>query len=263
MITIPAKVQTRLTSQIKPFQAIVSTAKAKDVNESDTVTIINDILCSVFGYDKYTEITSEYAIKKTFCDLAIRIGGVVKILVEVKAAGLTLKENHIKQAVDYGANAGIEWVILTNSVEWKVYKIVFSKPIDAILVYNFDFTEINVRKQSDLESLYYITREAMTKGNKSILEEVQAQQQIVNKFTVSQIILADSTLETIRKFIRKMSPEAKVTNEEIQSIIYEEIIKRDVLDDEKMPEAKKKVSKILKSTEKPTAKTKIESETGE
>ncbi|MBQ3032498.1 MAG: hypothetical protein IJD29_08435, partial [Anaerotignum sp.] len=75
MATINAKVKTRLIEATKRFKPIVSKAKSKDVNESDTVAIITDILADVFGYDKYSDITSEYAIKKTYCDLAIKING--------------------------------------------------------------------------------------------------------------------------------------------------------------------------------------------
>jgi hypothetical protein len=40
---IPKKVEDRLTASVKRFQAILSSAKARDVNESDTVIIITDI----------------------------------------------------------------------------------------------------------------------------------------------------------------------------------------------------------------------------
>jgi predicted type IV restriction endonuclease len=88
------------------------------VNESDTVIIVTDMLCYVFGYDKYSEITSEFAVKGTYCDLATKIDGKVECLIEVKAAGLDLKENHTKQAVDYAANMGVDWVVLTNGCTW-------------------------------------------------------------------------------------------------------------------------------------------------
>ena len=39
----------------------------------------------------------------------------IQYLIEAKAIGTTLKPTHIKQAVDYGANEGVDWVILTNS----------------------------------------------------------------------------------------------------------------------------------------------------
>lgn len=257
MVTIPAKVKERLIAGIKRFQPIVKKAQDKDINESDTVTIISDILSDVFGYDKYTEITSEYAVKKTFCDLAIKLEGHPKLLIEAKAAGLNLKDQHIKQAVDYGSNSGVEWVILTNSVTWKIYNIVFAKPIISELVYEFDLAEINCKRQSDLEMVFYLTKEAMTKSNKTSLDEYHVQKQLLNRFTVGQILLTDPVLDAVRRAIKKMSPDAKVSNEEIQKIIVEEIIKRDVLEDEKTTDAKKKVVKALKPTAKPTL-TKIE-----
>ena len=127
MTTIPAKIRANLVDGIKKYQPIVKKARDKDVNESDTVTIIADMLSDIFGYDKYSEVTSEFAIKKTFCDLAIKLDGEPKLLIEAKAAGLELKDQHIKQAVDYGANSGIEWVVLTNGVYWKIYNIVFEE----------------------------------------------------------------------------------------------------------------------------------------
>lgn len=255
MVKIPAKAKERLIAGVKRFQPIVKKAQAKDINESDTVAIITDILSDVFGYDKYTEITSEYAIKKTFCDLAIKIGDEPKLLIEAKAAGLELKDQHIKQAVDYGANAGIEWVVLTNGVSWKIYSIVFGKPISAELVYDFDFTALNPKKQNELEMLYYLARESMTKGNRTSLDEYHAQQQLVNKVTIAQILLADPVLDTVRKTLRKMSPDLKVSNEEIHQIISDEIIKRDVLDDDRTADARKKVTKALKPAASKPAKT--------
>jgi len=47
------------------------------------VILATDILADVFGYDKYTEITSEYAIRSTYCDLAIKIEGSVAVIFAV------------------------------------------------------------------------------------------------------------------------------------------------------------------------------------
>jgi len=74
-LAIPAKVAARLGAGLKRFQGILTTAKSRDVNESDTVIIIMDMLSEIFGYDKYSEVTSEHAIRGTFCDLAIKIDG--------------------------------------------------------------------------------------------------------------------------------------------------------------------------------------------
>ena len=250
MGNIPAKVNNRLIDGIKRFKPIVTRARDKDVNESDTVAIITDILSEVFGYDKYSDITSEFAIKKTYCDLAIKVGGQPRLLLEAKAAGLNLKEQFIKQAVDYGSNSGIEWVVLTNSVQWKVYRIIFGKPIVSELVYEFDFTQINPKKDKDLELLYYLTKEAMTKTGKAFLDEYHSHKQILNKFTLSQVLISEPVLDSIRKTLKKISPDTKCTNEEIYHIINDEIVKRDVLDDEKTAAAKKLVTKALAAPKK-------------
>ena len=116
MANISSKTKDRLAAGIKRFQPILTSAKARDVNESDTVTIVTDMLADVCGFDKYSEITSEFVIRGTFVDLAIKIDGVLQMLIEVKSIGLELKEAFTKQAVDYAANQGVEWVILTNGV---------------------------------------------------------------------------------------------------------------------------------------------------
>lgn len=240
---IPVKVQERLITGIKKYQPIVARAQDRDINESDTVTIITDIFESVFGYDKFTEITSEFAIKKTFCDLAIRLDGEIRLLIEVKAAGIELKEQHMQQAVNYGSNSGLEWVVLTNGVIWKVYKIIFAKPVDTDFVYEFDFRKINTKKQSDLEMLYYLTKEALGKTSKNSLEELHTQKMFVNKFVIGQVLLTEPVANAVRKILKSMASEAKVTIEDIQQVIEDEIIKREVLDGDKAVEARKKVVK--------------------
>ena len=54
------------------------------------MVIITDLLQDIFGYDKYSEITSEHMIKGTFCDLAVKLQSELALLIEVKAIGLEL-----------------------------------------------------------------------------------------------------------------------------------------------------------------------------
>lgn len=254
MITVPAKVKDRITAGLKRYQPILVRARDQDINESDTVTILMDILADIFGYNKYVEITSEYAIKHTYCDLAIKLDNTPRILIEVKSAGLDLKAQHIKQAVDYGSNSGVDWVVLTNGVQWKIYKIIFAKPIDTELVYEFDLTAMSAKKAADLEQIYCLTREAMTKSAKvSLLEDYHNQKQLMNKFTIGQVLLSEPVLDAVRKVLKKMGADSKLENEEIHDIIANEIIKREVLDADKSSDAKKKVTKALKAASKPVA----------
>lgn len=250
MAVIPNKVKTRLMAGIKKFQPILNTAKAKDINESDTIVIITDMLSELFGFDKYSEITSEYAIKKTYCDLAIKVDGKLRFLLEAKAIGLELKDDYIKQALDYGANAGVDWVILSNGYIWRIYKISFTKPIENELVYEIDLLNINPKKQSDIELLYCISKEGL---GKSLLEEYHLQKQASSRFLIGQIILSDTVIKSIKKTLKKVLPDAKITDDEISAVLFNEVLKREVLEGEKAKEAKRKINKALKATVKKAA----------
>jgi hypothetical protein len=56
----PKKFVDRVASRLKHFQNIATTQRTRDVSEADTVTVVKDILADVFGYDKYSELTSEH-----------------------------------------------------------------------------------------------------------------------------------------------------------------------------------------------------------
>ncbi|MCP3402852.1 hypothetical protein [Bradyrhizobium sp. CCGB20] len=39
---------------------------------------------------------------------------------------------HVKQAIDYAANKGIEWVVLTSGAHWRIYKVYFGHALERI-----------------------------------------------------------------------------------------------------------------------------------
>lgn len=92
MAAMPKKVAERLVAGLKRYQPILAAAKARDVGEAGTVTIIKDMLAEVFGYAKYSDATSEHGARSTYCDLAVKIDGHLPTLIEVKAIGLDLYE---------------------------------------------------------------------------------------------------------------------------------------------------------------------------
>jgi hypothetical protein len=161
MFKISKKFSDRVQQRLKAFQAITASHRQRDVSEADTVTVVKDILCDIFGYDKYVELTSEQQIKGTFCDLAIKIDGKIRFLIEVKSAGVDLNTRHLQQALNYAANQGIEWVALTNSIDWQLYRIKFSAPIDHEIVTSFSITSINPKNEEDLKRMYLLAREGL------------------------------------------------------------------------------------------------------
>ena len=240
MAKLPKRAAERIVSGLKRFQPILTSAKARDVNESDTVVIVTDLLQEVFGYDKYAEITSEHVIRGTYCDLAVKLNGRLAFLIEVKAIGLDLKEQHIKQAVDYAANQGCEWVALPNGVVWRVYRVCFSKPIEHELVVDLDLLSVNPRKPDDVELVGLLATEGWQMAH---LGEYHSQRQALSRFTVAALILTDPVAEVLRREIRRLSPEVRVDVEQVKAVIEAEVLKRDVLEGEKAEAARKQIAR--------------------
>lgn len=249
MATVSSKVAERLVAGLKRFQPVLLAAKSRDVGESDTVTIVVDILAEIFGYDKYSEITSEYVIRGTYCDLATKIDGALQSLIEVKAIGLELKEGHVKQVVNYAANQGVDWVVLTNGSYWRFYKVTFAKPISHELVVDIDFCSLNPKSAKDIEALYLFCKEGWIK---SVLGDYHSQKQALSRFSLGAMVLTDPVLEVIRRELRRVSPDIKISIEEIRAVFTAEVIKREVMEGDKAEEARKKIarsaSKALRKT---------------
>ncbi len=252
---VPKKVADRFAREVNKYQKVLKSAIDRDVNESDTVTIITDILGSVFGFDKYAEVTGEQAIRGTYCDLAIKQDGAIKYLIEVKAVGIELKELHLRQAINYGANYGITWVVLTNGIRWEVYKIRFEKPVGCDLVASFNFLDLNPRKLDDQQKLFVLCKEGLSKA---AIEAFHERVQAVNRFVIGALLTTEPVIEIVRRELRRLAPGLKITMDEIERILESDVLKRDVVVGEAATKAKshvkKAVGKSIKKVKTPKGK---------
>jgi predicted type IV restriction endonuclease len=240
-MNIPKRVSDRFVRSVGKFQQVIRIAKDRDVNESDTVSIINDMLAEIFGYDKYLDLTSEFAVRGTFCDLAIKIDNKVEYLIEAKAIGIELKEGHLRQAIAYGANNGVPWVILTNAMFWQVYKIRFEKPISYDLVCSFNFSELDPKNEEHQQELFIVCKEGLVKAAR---EEFHEKKATVNRFILGALILSDEVVNQIRRSLRKLSDGVQIDSEEIAKVLKSEVLKRDVVEGEEAIKAKNRVRRL-------------------
>jgi predicted type IV restriction endonuclease len=250
MANIPQKVSERLVAGIKKFKSVLTTAHENKDNESNTVIIITDMLSEIFGYAKYSEITSEIAIRGTFCDLATQIDKKIQSLIEAKAICHELNYAHITQAVGYASTKGIEWVVLTNGIIWQIYKVTIDKSVDHEKIIEIDFLNVDHHNPDHLESLFRLTKEGWMK---SALSDYYEQKQALSKFSIAAILSTDSVLSVIRKNLKLISPDAKINAEQIRSVLEREVIDKEILKDEnleKLDEARRKIAKALKKAEK-------------
>lgn len=240
MANIPKRVAERLVAGIKRYQPILANAKSRDIGEADTVTIVKDLLADVFGYDKYAELTSEYSIRGTYCDLATKIDGALQTLIEVKAIGLELKDHHVKQAIDYAANQGVDWVLLTNGMQWRVYHVIFAKPIGQELIVDIDFCSLSPRSKGDIETLYLWCKEGW---QKSVLGEYRDLRQALSRFSVAAVLQSDPVVSVIRRELRRLSPDIRIDTQEVESVLVNEVLKRDVLEGDEAADARRRLTR--------------------
>jgi len=244
MSRIPKRVAERYMRTVPKFERVLKAAQDRDITEADTVLITQDMLAEVFGFDKYQDITAEYAIRGTHCDLAIKVDEKIQYLIEVKAIGLTLKENHLRQAVDYGSKEGVQWVILTNGIIWELYRILFEKPIDYQLVCAFNFLQLNPRKAEDQEKLFLLSKKGLKKkAREDYYERVQS----LNRFVIGAIVLSKPIVTAIRRDVRKLSSGIKVSVSEIERILRNEVLKRDVIEGEDASKAANIVKRVSRT----------------
>lgn len=249
-MAISKRVTDRIRQQMKRYQSILTDAKGRDVNEPDTVTIIIDMLADMFGYNKFTEVTKEFAIRGTYCDLAVKVGPDVRFLIEAKAIGVPLKDSHIKQAIDYAANEGIEWVALTNGVQWQIYKVQFQQPIDKTLLFEIDFLQSNPRDPQIIEYFGNLTKEGFAQSSMTTFYQ---QQQVTSRFSLAELLLNEQVLNALRKEVRKVAPKLKIDTETLATTLRNEVFKREVIDSDEAKQATQFLKKASRSASRAKA----------
>ena len=234
----------RISRGLKRYQDILVAARKRDVSESDTVVIVGDMMADILGYEKYVEISTEFAIKSTYVDLAVKVGSEVHFLIEAKAIGVELKDIHVRQAIDYGANQGIEWAILTNGAVWRIYKIEFKKPISHVLVTEIDLLALNVKHGDAVEFFANLCKEGFAKSQ---MDEFYEQHQATNKHTIACVLLSDKMLNHLRLSIRRIFPSVRFDADVLEFALRNDVLKRELIEGEEADIAAALVKKALRA----------------
>lgn len=244
-MSIPKKVEERMRAAIKTMQPVLTAQRDRDVSEADTVTLVKDLLSDCFGHDKYADVTSEVAIRGTYCDLAVKSDGTLRFLVEVKSIGTELGERHIRQAVDYAVKEGVEWVVLTNAIVWIVFRVAFKKPVEHRELARFDLLNVSPRDDAEIEKAFLLTREGLSK---SALREFSERKEATSRYLVAAAILSEPVIACLRREMRRVT-EVLVDAEALERVLRDEVIKREALEGNDATTAARRVTSSGKKAE--------------
>lgn len=195
----PAK-KRKLLSSLKRYRRKYLQGKYNELDESATRLMINDFLSNVLGFASLDEIKTEYMIRGTYADYVVQVKGKGCFIVEVKAMPLDLSEKHLRQAVNYAANGGIEWVLLTNGKRFNFYKIIFHKPIQSKSVFSFDLSDEHHFKKA-VEYLQYMTKKLIVNRG---LDHLWYRVSALDPQNVSRLLFSKSIVRNLRRQLKKM-----------------------------------------------------------
>ena len=234
-----------------------------DMNEAETRMRIYRIFETLMGYDTFKHVTQEYAIHgagdTVHCDFAVQIdhkeSSKPDFLVEIKRVNIDLTPRHLRQAASYAIDIGCEWILLTNSKEWKLYHISFGKPPQTKLI---DSWNIITDDLSILAGKFNLI------GYKNIkrggLARLWEKSNVLAAQNLLKIILSEQSLTLIRRDLKKAT-DVTVSPEEIVGAVryllneaaIGEMEKIKISLPEKKQQKRKGISKSSKEKEYPTA----------
>ena len=172
-----------------------------NADESTARLMVNSFLNNVLGYTLIDEIKTEYMIRGTYVDYVIQLNKKIQFVIEAKATSLDLNDRHLKQAVDYAVNEGVEWAILTNGRYIELHRVIFEKPIRSQKIFSYDLSDLSVMKTAS-KHIVNLTKRAVLKGE---LETYWKRFDALTEENMKKAIKSSEVIRTLRLQIKKKS----------------------------------------------------------
>lgn len=183
----------------KPLSDLV----ARDANEGDTRLLVTDFLCEALGFDKYADLSTEYQVRGEFADYGVRIDKELIAFIEVKRVATKLDAKHLRQVEQYAVNEGVEWVILTNAANWKVYHITVATGQPAIIDLALDINLLGEESpQHKVNQLFYLTREALKRHE---IDDLWKAKRATAPKSLAKVVLTPAVVAAIQSELRRQT----------------------------------------------------------
>lgn len=232
--------KSKLLGELKSYNKRFLRSKREELDESGTRLMINSFLTDVLGFTAIEEVKTEYMIRGTYADYVIQTKGMRHFLVEVKSLSLTLSAKHLRQTINYGANEGIEWALLTNGKQFDFYKILFHKPIESRLVISFDLCDAaNLKNIVDI--IQFLHKDAVqSKGLDKLWQKTIA----LDPRNVAGLLFGKPVTNFIKRTLKKKFRQ-QFAEEEIEIAINRIIHEQILLDDVKHVKFRKRKKSVI------------------
>ena len=210
----------RLKASIRRFGKPLSDMAERDANEGDTRLLVTDFLCEGLGFDKYSDLTTEYQVKGEFADYGIRVDKDLVAFIEVKRVTTKLAAKHLRQVQNYALNEGVEWVLLTNGAQWQAYHITAKMPVEVDLALDVDLLGDDTQVQK-ANQLFYLTRESLKRRQ---IDELWKARRATSPQSLATVLASEPVLTAIRKELKRETGH-KVEEAEIADLLRDTVLR--------------------------------------
>jgi predicted type IV restriction endonuclease len=183
---------------LKKYLSHLTAARDANLNEADTSQRLIKVFEDVLGYDPMREITREMQVKDKYVDIAIKVDDRIRLLIEVKAAGVELRDRHIEQAERYAAENNIPWVLLTNGVTWNLYHLTFDEGIDYERAFSVDISTTPIERLCECIGLLH-----RTSIRKNEHETFWEHRKALSAASIAKSLFTEEALRLLRRDIRR------------------------------------------------------------
>lgn len=207
--------KTQIQRLIEKYEEVVRNAKTREYSEADVGTKFVLPILEALGWDiqNIDEVKEQKRTLSGAVDYSLRLNKKDVLLVEIKdfdvKDGLDghyvirgKKETFPEQATRYGWHLKVEWVVLTNFKELRLYNSYIKKPADGLRIemkYN-DY----LRK---FDELWQLSKERVRSGSLAILEARKERKNIDEEILDDLLIIRQSLTNNIRKNNLKLDAE--------------------------------------------------------
>ena len=195
-----------LRRRISDARRLIDKLMKADGNEAETRRRVERIFEKVRGYDAFVHLSRERAIRGAgeteHVDFALQLeagpDAEPVIMIELKRVGVDLALKHLKQVSSYSIDSGCEWILLTNSRDWRLYHVEFGQPPKTKLIEHWnlltdDLTELAAKFE-------LISFKHVKKGS---LKKLWEKATVLSPDSLLVALVSQECIRVLRRILRK------------------------------------------------------------
>ncbi|MCH7699760.1 MAG: type I restriction enzyme HsdR N-terminal domain-containing protein [Chloroflexi bacterium] len=145
-----------LIEQLRALSDKAASPNAENISEAATRSQFVEPLLAALGFEGLVDIDWEYHIKASNerIDYVLKINGKPAVAVEAKSLGTDLVDKHAAQLVQYAAIEGMEWCLLTNGREVRIFNANLQGSLEAKHVVDLDLLDEQISEAAAILTLF-------------------------------------------------------------------------------------------------------------